>query len=87
MRIGQNILFITGVFLLPIILLEVYTGFEILLIFAIVMIVLLQLIRLIKTFVIGKSISMFNALHIILYLCALDIVPVLVLIRMFVNIS
>jgi hypothetical protein len=86
-RIGQNILFITGVFLLPIILLEVYTGFEILLIFAIVMIVLLQLIRLIKTFVIGKSISMFNALHIILYLCALDIVPVLVLIRMFVNIS
>ena len=86
-RIGQNILFITGIFLLPIILLKLYTGFGGLLIFAIVIIGLLQLVRLTKTFAIGKSISMFNALHIILYLCALDIVPALVLIRMFVNTS
>lgn len=82
---GRNILFITGVLLVPFILVILYTGGNVIMYTAIVTIVLLQVYRLVQIVIIGKSSTIFSALHIILYLCTLEIVPVLVLIRLIGN--
>ena len=84
---SRNILFITGVILLPFVFILLCSGSIIPVYFAIVIALLLQLIRIVKTFVIGNSDTMFSALHIILYLCALEIAPVLVLVRLIGNSS
>ena len=83
--LGRNIMFITGVFLVPVILIILYTGSHIVIYTTIVIIILLQIYRLILIVIIGKSNTIFSALHIILYLCALEIVPILVLARLIGN--
>ncbi len=85
--VGRNILFMTGIFLLFVIPLLIYSNVDLILIFSLGVISILQIIRVIRTIVIGKSSRMFSTLHIILYLCALEIVPILVLIRMIGNSS
>ena len=87
MKISRNILFMTGIFLLPVIPLIIYTNIKFILIFAVAIIAILQIIRIVRNVAIGKSSSMFSTLHIILYLCALEIVPILVLVRMIGNSS
>ena len=82
---GRNIQFISGVFLVPVILLLLYASNSFLIYITIVVIVVLQVIRITKIMIIGKSSTMFTALHIILYLCALEIVPILVLIGLIDN--
>ncbi len=84
---GRNIQFITGVFLLPVILLLLHTSGSLFIYIAIAVIAFLQIVRLVKIMIIGKSSTMFSVLHIILYLCTLEIVPVLVLIRLIGNAS
>lgn len=86
-KISRNILFMTGIFLLPVIPLIIYTNVGFVLIFAISIIAILQIIRIVRNVAIAKSSLMFSALHIILYLCALEIVPILVLVRMIGNSS
>ncbi len=82
---SRNIFFITGVILVPVILLIMYIKGSIIIYLALVAIAFLQVVRLMKIMIIGKSSTMFSALHIILYLCTLEIVPILVLIRMISN--
>jgi len=82
---NRNIQFLTGVLLVPVILLMLYIDGNFITYTAIAAIVLLQLFRLIKIVIIGKSSTIFSALHIILYLCTLEIVPVLVLMRLIGN--
>ena len=82
---SRNIQFLTGVLLVPVILLMLYFDGNFITYTAIAVIVLLQLFRLVKIVIIGKSSTIFSALHIILYLCALEIVPVLVLMRLIGN--
>lgn len=84
---GRNVQFVTGVFLAPIIILMIYSKNEYLLYISLGFIALLQLIRISKIMIIGKSSTMFSVLHIILYLCTLEIVPILVLIRLIGNVS
>ncbi|MBC8320388.1 MAG: DUF4271 domain-containing protein [Bacteroidetes bacterium] len=83
--IGQNILFITGVLLVPVILVLLYSGGSFFIYLAIAAIFFLQATRLVQLVIIGKSSTIFSVLHIILYLCTLEIVPVLVLIRLIGN--
>ncbi len=85
--IDRNIQLSTGVLLLPIILLILYSSNDLLIYFVIATIVILQIYRLGQIVIIGKSSTVFSALHIILYLCALEIVPVLVLLRLINNYS
>jgi hypothetical protein len=85
--IGLNTNFITGVLLVPITLVVLYTGVNFFIYIGIAVIVILQVYRLLKTVIIGKSSVIFSALHIILYLCTLEIVPVLVLMRLIGNAS
>ena len=83
--LGRNIIFITGVFLVPVVLIILYTGSNIIIYTTIVIIILSQAYRLMLIVIIGKSNTIFSALHIILYLCTLEIVPVLVLARLIGN--
>lgn len=85
--IGSKINFITGLFLVPIILVVIYTGANFFIYIGVAVIFVLQVYRLLKIVIIGKSSTIFSALHIILYLCTLEIVPVLVLIRLISNAS
>ncbi|NQU32004.1 MAG: DUF4271 domain-containing protein [Bacteroidetes bacterium] len=84
---SRNIFFITGVILVPVILLILYIKGSIIMYLALLAIAFLQVVRLMKIMIIGKSNTMFSTLHIILYLCTLEIVPILVLIRMISNSS
>lgn len=83
--VGRNIQFLTGVILLPAMLLIIYSEVDIILYITIGIIIFLQLLRMVKIAIIGKSSTIFSALHIILYLCTLEIVPILVLIRLIEN--
>lgn len=85
--IGSRINFITGLFLVPIILVSIFTEGNFFIYVGIAVIAILQIYRLLKTVIVGKSSTIFSALHIILYLCTLEIVPVLVLIRLIGNTS
>lgn len=85
MTVGRNLQFISGVILVPIIILIYYLNVPQLIVFTLVVLAFLQIIRVGKIILIGKSNTMFSTLHIILYLCALEMVPVLVLIRMIGN--
>jgi len=77
--VDRNIQLITGILLLPVILLMLYTNGVVLVYFVVGFIALLQLYRLSQIVIIGKSSTVFSLLHIILYLCTLEIVPILVL--------
>lgn len=83
--ISRNILLITGVFLVPATLLILYVASDLFIYIALVVMALLQVYRLGVSAIIGKSSTIFSVLHIILYLCTLEIVPVLVLIRLIRN--
>jgi len=78
----RNIQLITGILLLPIILIVQYANGDILIYAVIASLLILQAYRLIQIAIIGNSSSVFSAFHIILYLCALEIVPILVLLRL-----
>jgi len=85
--IDRNIQLSTGILLLPIILLMLYANNVLMMYIVVSIIALLQVYRLGQMVIIGKSNVVFSALHIILYLCALEIVPVLVLLRLINNYS
>ncbi len=73
---------ISGIVLLPLLLLFLYIDSDIMIFILLIMFLLAQVFRIIVIARIGKSSAMFSALHIILYLCTLEIIPVLVLIRL-----
>lgn len=82
---GRNIQLVTGMFLVPAILLMLYAGGSFIVYIAIAAVVPLQVFRLVQIVIIGKSSAIFSALHIILYICTLEIVPVLVLMGLIGN--
>jgi hypothetical protein len=83
--VDRNIQLVTGILLLPIILLMQYASSEILIFVVVGAIALLQVYRIAQIAIIGNSSSVFSALHIILYLCTLEIIPILVLLRLISN--
>jgi len=83
--IDRNTQFITGILLLPISLLIIYTNVGLIYYIIIPALVVLQAHRIMQIAIIGKSSTVFSAFHIILYLCALEIVPILVLLRLVNN--
>jgi len=84
-EISRNIQFLSGVLLVPIILVILYIGGDFFIYIGIAAIAILQAYRIIQLIIIGKSSTIFSALHIILYLCMLEIAPVLVLVRLIGN--
>ena len=72
----------SGILLLPALLLLIYVKTKLVIIILLILFALTQVFRIGILIRVGKSSPMFSALHIILYLCTLEIVPVMVLIRL-----
>ncbi len=83
--IDRNVQLISGIMLLPIILLIIYIKGSVILYFAIGLFVVLQVYRIIQIAIIGKTSMVFSVFHIFLYLCTLEIVPIVVLIGIINN--
>jgi hypothetical protein len=71
-----------GILLIPILMLSLYTSYQYVLFAGILLFIIFLVIRWIKTFFIGISIGGFTVLHLILYLCTLEIIPVLIVIKL-----
>lgn len=76
---------LSGVIILPFITLFYYSEFPIFLIAGIIVWSFVQIYRFIRLFVIGISYSIFSGLHLFLYLCTLEIVPIVILVKIVSN--
>ena len=77
----QNILIynlVTGILLLPLLLLIIYTYHELFLYLAGGLVLIMIFLRFIRGIAIGLSDSKFSLIHLFLYLCTLEILPLLV---------
>lgn len=77
---------ITGIILVPFLVVINYTQSLGVLIVAISVVVLLFLYRLVKGFFIGVTLTKFSYLFLFVYLCTLEILPLLVIIKLLLNI-
>jgi len=90
---GQQIQFyinidnLTGFLLLPVLLLVLSSQLNYYFYFILFIILIANAIKWFQTFVIGKSNSTFTLYHLIIYLCTLEIIPLLLLIRLVENLS
>lgn len=75
----ENVL---GVLLIPVLIICMYANVPFILLAGIIMFIILLIIRWVKTFFIGISIGGFSVLHLILYLCTLEIIPILIVIKL-----
>lgn len=73
---------ITGISLLPFLIITSYTHSEWVLFVAVVLVTLLFIYRLVKGFFIGLSLTKFSYLFLFVYLCALEILPLLVILKL-----
>jgi len=70
-----------GLILLPLLLFSLYTPSKVFLYIGIIIFILFAISRWVFTIVIGMRVSKFNWFHIILYLCTLEIIPLMLLIK------
>ncbi len=80
----QNVLsfsFITGLILLPLLILVLFLQSTILLYITLVIIVLMNFFRVMRGFFIGISLKKFSYLFLFVYLCSLEILPLLVILK------
>lgn len=67
--------------ILPLITIYYFTHLDIFLFLGLGIYLSIYIIRLIREFIIGMSYSIFSVLHLFLYLCCLEIIPVVILIK------
>ena len=82
----QNILafsFITGLILLPLLILTIFLQSKILLTITLAVICLLYFFRVMRGFFIGISLKKFSYIFLFVYLCSLEILPLLVILKGF----
>ncbi len=78
--------FVTGIFLLFYLVLTTYTQLNIFLYLGIFILFIIFLYRISRGVLIGISFSKFSILHLFLYLCSVEILPLLVLTKFIINI-
>ena len=76
-----------GFLLLPILLLMVAAPWDYFFYFGVFIILIANAIKWFQTIAIGKTNSMFKLYHLIIYLCTLEILPVLLLLKLISNLS
>jgi len=81
LKIDQNVENLLSVMLLPLLLLAMFSFHKFFLILAILLALGMQIFRWVQTVFIGISNTGFSAFHFILYLCSLELVPMLVMIK------
>jgi len=72
---------ILSLIILPLISIYYFTQIELFLFFGLGISLSIYIIRIIREFMIGLSYSIFSVLHLFLYLCCLEIIPVVILIK------
>jgi hypothetical protein len=80
-KTGSYIAYFLGIFLIPILILYFFTGVDVLLYIAVAVPVLALLVKWILLLRNSYSLNHYTPFHIILYLCALEIIPIMLLIK------
>lgn len=76
---------VCGIILLPVLVVIIYMGSPLLLYAGLIIISLVIILRFIRGFLIGISLTRFSYLYLFVYLCSLEILPLIVLLRFFLN--
>jgi uncharacterized membrane protein YdcZ (DUF606 family) len=74
-------IYVSGIFLTPLLLIYFYSGREFIVDITVALLGLLLLLKWVQTFRIGLSLKGYHPLHIFLYLCTVEIVPLLLLVK------
>jgi len=74
---------LTGILLIPLIFLMLFLEKEILIYSGFLILIFFQIYKWLQTFSFGKSIQGFSMLHLFMYLCTLEIVPLIVLVKLY----
>jgi len=82
-KLYVNVDNLTGVLLIPLLFLMLFTSFDFLFYVGISVLAVFQFFKWFQTFILGKSIPGFSMLHLFMYLCTLEIIPLIVLIKLF----
>lgn len=85
LKLYINIDNIMGVILIPVLFLLLFLRVDFVFYAGIILLLILHVFRWFQTFILGNSISGFSILHLFMYLCTLEIIPVAVLIKLFGN--
>ncbi len=82
LTLENNTEYLTGVLLLPFLLLFLFTSSTIWLLFSSVIIVIFLVLKWVLIFILGLKLLRVYAFHLFLYLCTLEMVPLLVVIKL-----
>ena len=74
-----------GVLLIPILIFILFIQNDIFIYFGLILIIIAHVFRWLQTFLMGKSYSGYSVLHLFMYLCTLEIIPLLVLVKLLQN--
>jgi hypothetical protein len=77
-----NINSLTGLALLPVLLLTLYTSVDWLIYLGIFILLIIYAFKWFQTFFLGKFVNGFSVFHLFMYLCTLEIIPLLALIKL-----
>ena len=80
-KAGSNLFYMLGIVLLPLLLIYFFTGIEILFYLAVILVIITVLFKWVLLLRNSYSLNHFTAFHNILYLCALEIIPIMLLIK------
>jgi len=79
------LIIVTGIVLLPLLVLTIYLKSIFLLYICLIIFILLFLFRFIRGFIIGFSVSRFSYMLLFVYLCSLEILPVIILAKLILS--
>lgn len=71
-----------GILLIPILLLILFVKADAFLYIGLIVVLIAHIFRWLQTFFLGKTVSGYSLLHLFMYLCTLEIIPLLVLIKL-----
>lgn len=83
LKLYLNVDNIIGVFLIPILFLLLFVQIDYVIYIGIFILIILHIFRWFQTFMLGKSIPGFSILHLFMYLCTLEIIPLIILMKLF----
>jgi len=86
-RLYINLDNISGFLLLPVLLVFLSTQSTYFFYFGVLIILIANAIKWFQTIALGKSVSMFKLYHLIIYLCTLEIIPFILLIKLIKNLG
>jgi len=74
-----------GIILIPLIFLILFSSAKYFIFAGIIVVLIVQIFRWLQTFVLGKFVGGFSVLHLFMYLCTLEIIPLFILIKLLKN--